>query len=414
MRVATGEKIEIINPGQHNFDAGPDFFNAKIKIGGILWIGNVEIHVRASDWKRHVHHDDKAYDNVVLHVVLEADAEAFRSNGQPIPVFVMTFDAALNERYEALLAAPTPVPCAPHLKNIQPIEVSQFLSRLLVERLEKKSGDIRQTLAATGNEWNAAFYQLLFRTFGFSVNGAAFERLAKAVPHAVVGKHRHSVLQLEALLFGQAGMLQDTAKDDYQAALQKEYRFLQEKFRLTPLEPHLWRFLRLRPSNFPTVRLAQLAQLLHQAPPLVELMEAWNGRAAAAICTLFDVQASEYWDTHFTFGKPSPAQPKKLGATSIHTLMINLVIPYLFTYAQQHGYDGLQDTALDLLEQFPPETNHITACWEQAGIKAHNAFYSQALLQLQTAYCDRRRCLHCRIGAGIISTKWSVRGSQNV
>jgi hypothetical protein len=288
------------------------------------------------------------------------------------------------------------------VSGIPPVEMTRFLDRLLVERLELKSATVGQALALTNNEWNAAFHQLLFRAFGFGVNAAAFELLAGSMPYKVVGKHRHALLQLEALLFGQAGLLQSPAKDDYHGVLQAEYRFLQEKFRLTPLEAHLWRFLRLRPSNFPTVRLAQLAQFLHHAPPVVHLMEAWSQHAEKELYALFDVQASEYWDTHYVFGKPSPLQPKKLGQASIHSLLVNLVIPYLFTYAQYHHYDNLRENALELLEKFPPETNRITRQWQRAGVKVHNAFHSQALIQLQTAYCDRKRCLYCPIGAGII------------
>jgi hypothetical protein len=402
MVITSGEEIEVINPGQHNTDAGPDFFNAKIRIGGTLWVGNVEIHFRASDWKRHEHNHNDAYNNIILHVVLENDDAIIRHNGQAMPTFVMTYDPALKERYEALLAAPPPVPCAPHVAHIQPINMSHFLGRLLVERLELKSTNIKQALALTNNEWNAAFHQLLFRAFGFGINTDAFELLAKNTPYKIISKHRHALLQLEALLFGQAGLLQGPAKDEYHSILQTEYCFLQEKFQLSPVEAHLWKFLRLRPSNFPTIRLAQLAQFLHHAPPVIQLMEAWHNHSEKELYALFDLQASAYWDTHYVFGKSSPSQPKKLGQTSVHNLIVNLVIPYLFTYAQYHHYDHLREDALELLEKFPPEQNHIIRQWQQAGVKACHAFHSQALIQLQTAYCDKKRCLYCPIGAGII------------
>ncbi|MDR3184605.1 MAG: DUF2851 family protein [Prevotellaceae bacterium] len=398
----SGEEIEVVSPGQHNTDAGPDFFNAKIRIGGTLWAGNVEIHFRASDWKRHAHHHNDAYHNVILHVVTENDDVIVRNDGQAVPAFVMTYDPVLEDRYKALLAAPLPVPCAPHVRHIQPIHMIHFLGRLLVERLELKAENIKQALAFTNNEWNAAFHQLLFHAFGFGINTAAFELLAKNTPYKVTGKHRNTLLQLEALLFGQAGMLQGPAKDEYHGMLQKEYCFLQEKFRLVPLEAHLWKFLRLRPSNFPTIRLAQLAQFLHRAPPIIHLMEAWDKHSERELYALFDLQASEYWDTHFVFGKPSPPQPKKLGQASIYNLIVNLAIPYLFTYAQYHRYDSLRETALELLEKCPPEENHILRQWQQIGVKAQNAFHSQALIQLQTAYCDKKRCLYCPVGAEII------------
>jgi hypothetical protein len=412
MVLASGEEIDVVNPGQHNTDAGPDFFNAKIRIGHTLWAGNVEIHVRASDWRRHAHHHNDAYHNIILHVVLENDDAIVRDTGQAIPTFVMTYDPVLKARYEALLAAPLPAPCAPHVRHIQPINMIHFLGRLLVERLEVKAAAINQALAFTHNEWNAAFHQLLFRAFGFGINTAAFELLAKSTPYKIISKHRHTLLQLEALLFGQAGMLQGSAKDDYHSRLQKEYGFLQEKFQLSPLEAHLWKFLRLRPSNFPTIRLAQLAQFLHHAPPVMHLMETWHKHSEKELYALFDLQASAYWDTHFVFGKPSPLQPKKLGQASIHNLIINLVIPYLFTYAQYHHYDNLRDIALELLEKFPPEQNHIIRQWREVGVKAHNAFHGQALIQLQTAYCDKKRCLYCPVGAEVIFPLSSFRQSN--
>ena len=402
MTSTSGEKIEVINPGQHNTDAGPDFFNAKIRIGSTLWAGNVEIHSRASDWRRHAHQHNEAYNNIILHVVLENDTDIVRDNGQAIPAFVMTYDPILKERYEALLAAPPPVPCAPHVRHIQPIQMIHFLGRLLAERLEGKAANIKQALAFTNNEWNAAFHQLLFRAFGFGVNTVTFELLAKSTPYKVISKHRHALLQLEALLFGQAGLLQGPAKDEYHSILQKEYCFLREKFQLSPLAAHLWKFLRLRPSNFPTIRLAQLAQFLHHAPPIIHLMEAWHKHSEKELYAQFDVQASEYWNAHFVFGKSSPPQPKKLGQASIHNLIVNLAIPYLFTYAQYHHYDNLRENALELLEKFPAEQNHIIRQWKQAGVDVHNAFHSQALIQLQTAYCDKKRCLYCPIGAEII------------
>jgi hypothetical protein len=403
MLTTEGEKIEVITPGQYNTDAGPDFFNARIHIGQTLWVGNVEIHFRASDWTRHIHQDNKSYDNVILHVVLENDTTIIRSNGQAIPTWVMTYDQALEERYKALLTAPPSLPCAPYIATLQPLNMIHLFSRMLVERLEEKSQNIKQVLAFTFNEWNIAFHQLLFRAFGFGANAAAFELLAKATPYQTIRKHANSIFQLEALLFGQAGMLQESNKDEYYIALQKEYRFLQEKFRLSPVGVHLWKFLRLRPSNFPTLRIAQLAQFLHHAPSIIDLLETCEKPPLTEIYSMFDIQASEYWDTHFVFGKLSPAQPKKLGQASIYNLIINLIIPYLFTYAQHHDYDNLKEASLELLETIPPERNHIIQNWKQAGININNAFHTQALIQLYTAYCNKKRCLHCPVGAGIIS-----------
>jgi hypothetical protein len=278
--------------------------------------------------------------------------------------------------------------------------IKQFLGRVLVERMERKAQQLYATLDATHNNWNEAFYQLLFRTFGFGVNALPFEMLAKATPMAAVGKHRDSLLQIEALLFGQAGMLTGEAKDDYQRALQKEYTFFRTKFSLQPLEAHLWKFSRLRPANFPTVRVAQLAMLLHRAADSIDRILAF--RTADDLYALFDVQASAYWDTHFTFGKISPQKSKTVGMASVQQMITNLIVPYLFAYGRRQANDGLCEKAIDLLEALPPEKNHIINGWAQIDMKPDNAFYAQALIQLKTDYCNNRQCLRCGIGMNIL------------
>jgi hypothetical protein len=399
LRTTTGDPIEIVAPGQHNTDAGPDFFNAKIKIGDTLWAGNVEVHTHASDWHHHFHSENKAYDNVILHVVKDNDKPVIRADGQLLPTFVMPCNPQMDARYTALLQSPEWVPCGKDVARVELFRIKYFLGRLLVERLERKSQQLYDVLQVTQNGWREAFYQILFRAFGFGVNAVPFELLAKTTPLAAIGKHRHSLLQVEALLFGQAGMLAEAAKDDYQRALQKEYTFLQAKFSLKPVEAHLWKFLRLRPSNFPTVRIAQLATLLYQSTDLMDKIIAF--RTVDDLYQLFDVQASDYWDTHFTFGKISPKTPKTIGISSIQRIVVNVIIPFLFAYGRRQGNEALCDKAIDLLEALPPEKNHITAGWQQIGVKADNAFYAQALIQLKTIYCNNKRCLQCSIGTDL-------------
>jgi len=400
LRTTAGEPLEIMSAGLHNTDAGPDFFNAKIKIGDTLWAGNVELHVRASDWQRHVHGTNKAYDNVILHVVKENDAPVTRTNGEPLPTLVLKYDPQMEARYETLLQSAEWAPCAQEVAQTDLFRIKHFLSRLLVERMERKSQQVFDVLDVTHGDWREAFYQLLFRAFGFGVNAVPFELLAKATPMAAIGKHRHSLLQLESLLMGQAGLLQGNPKDEYHASLQKEYAFFQTKFALTPLEPHLWKFLRLRPSNFPTVRIAQLAALLHRSEHLIDKILAF--RTIDDLYHLFDVQASEYWDTHFTFGKTSRKMKKTLGLSSVQRIVINLIVPFLFAYGRRQADEVLCERAIELLEALPPEKNHITLGWERVGVKPENAFYAQALIQLKNDYCNKRQCLKCSIGAGFL------------
>ncbi|MDR1406074.1 MAG: DUF2851 family protein [Prevotellaceae bacterium] len=395
-----GEPIEIFAPGQHNTDAGPDFFNAKIKIGDTLWAGNVEIHVRASDWQRHAHNEDKAYDNVILHVVKENDSPVRHAGGQQPATLVMRYNPQMEARYAAMQQSVEWVACGKEASQVDLFHIKQFLSRLLVERLERKAQQLYDVLDATHNDWREAFYRLLFRAFGFGVNALPFEWLAKATPLSVIGRHRHALVQTEALLFGQAGMLSGEAKDDYQRTLQKEYVFLQTKFSLQPLEAHLWKFLRLRPSNFPTVRVAQLAMLLHRHADLMDKILA--SCTADDLYALFDVQASAYWDEHFTFGKVSRKMPKTIGPASIQRMIPNVIVPYLFVCGKRQGDETLCEKAVHLLETLPPEKNHIITGWEQTGVKPCNAFYTQALIQLKTNYCNAGQCLKCGIGINLL------------
>ena len=398
-----GELLKIISTGQHNTDAGPDFFNAKIKIDDTVWAGNVEIHHAASDWERHGHDSNKAYDNVILHVVEHDDKPAFRSTGESIPTFILRYDKSIEQRYQELLQSSDWIACATYIHEIDLFRIKHFLGRVLVERMEHKIEQLTNVLVETNNNWQAASFPLLFRAFGFSTNALPFELLAKATPSDVIGKCFHSVQQMEALLFGQSGMLQGEATDEYTAVLQKEYDFLRVKFSLVPIDSHLWKFLRLRPSNFPTIRIAQLAQLLCVSKGFSDRL--LKNITIDETYKFFDIQASKYWDTHYVFGKTTSHKAKALGKSSIQRIIMNVVSPLLLAYGRHYGDEGLCETALRLLEMLPPEKNRITEDWQKIGLPIDNAFYAQALLQLKSAYCNEKRCLSCVIGLEKLSKK---------
>jgi len=404
LQSTSGEKLQIIHPGRRNGDAGPDFFNAKIKMGETIWVGNVEIHTNASDWNKHHHQHDKAYDNVVLHVVETADAEISRCNGETIPTLILRYPEQLAQNYRRLLDAKTWIPCEESFHKIDPIVLQLGFNRLMIERLESKTDEILSRLKQNHNNWNETFYQMLCRMFGFKVNAVPFELLAKSLPVGILGKHRNSLFQLEALLFGNAGLLNNQLLgDDYFLKLREEYSFLYKKYKLKPVESHLWKFLRLRPVNFPTIRIAQLAALFHNTDALFsKILET---ESIDSLKQLFKVKASEYWNSHYNFNKASKRNtPKELGDSSAQTLIINVVIPFLFVYGDKQNKVALKNRALDFLEKLPAETNSIITKWGNLGIQSRSAFESQALLQLKNNYCEAKKCLNCHIGVKLVSS----------
>jgi hypothetical protein len=397
-----GEQVEVLHQGEPNSDAGPDFFNAKIRINGTLWAGNAEIHINSSDWIRHSHHTDKAYDNVILQAVFNNDAEVRRFNGEVIPTIELKFDQKLLINYEALLRNQLWVPCQEEIRRVDPFLFGFWLNALTIERLERKSEFIIQVLSQNSNNWEESFYQHLMRSFGFKVNSGPFEMLAKCTPLNYLAKHKNNLHQIEALLFGQAGMLdQLIPEDDYYCALQKEYGFLQKKFNLKNIEMHLWKFLRLRPVNFPTIRIAQFATLVYQSTSLFsKILEA---QSVEEVSEMFNLGTSSYWDNHYNFGKVSKTRKKTLGIDAIHTVLINTVVPFLFVYGKQKDNQLFKDKAVAFLEAIPSESNSIVDGWKLLGIKAKTAFDTQALLQLKNEYCNPKRCLHCHVGGKVIS-----------
>lgn len=402
LRTTEGQPLEILHPGEWNRHAGPDFFNARIRIGDTLWAGNVEIHLNASDWLAHGHETDRMYDTVVLHVVFDEDKPVCRPDGQRVPCLELRrrIPPNLLDKYHRLEHERAWIPCEKTFSEVPEIVRRNWLDRLLVERLEEKTNAVADLVSATGMQWEEAFYQQLTRNFGLKINVEPFEALARAVPYRLVAKHQDSLFQLEALLFGQAGMLEGPFEEDYPKALAKEYRFLRHKYDLKPLSGSQWKFFRLRPVAFPTVRIAQLAALMHQSTLMFSMILATS--RIAEVEFLFRAPVSPYWRTHFRFDKSTPPREKPLGREFVHLLLINTVAPLLFHYGRSRHLPEHQDRALQLLEGLPPESNTIIANWAALGQEAEDAAQSQALLHLKTRYCDGKRCLECAIGTAIL------------
>ena len=403
LRTSTGEELQILKPGELNSHAGPDFRNALLKLGNTIWAGNVEIHIKASDWDLHKHTGDENYDNIILHVVLDSDRIIHRKSGEPIPCLELKnrVDWTMWDHYKQLLQSRQWIPCSNDFSQANESLRSFWLQRLTINRMERKALEVEISLKLNNNNLEEAFYWLLARNFGFHVNGVPFELMAKSLPWLVIAKHRNSLFQLEALVFGQAGLLEDALKDEYYLNLQKEYRFLQHKFDLHPIQGHVWKFLRLRPGNFPTLRLAQFAAVLHQSDRLLSQMV--HSESLAEISQVFKVKPSEYWKTHYRFGKLSKTPGNQLGEAAIQSILINSVVPMLFLVNKQHLGQRLQEKALRLLEQTPEENNEVSRGFESIGFKPNNAFDSQALLELKSEFCDKRRCLDCGIGAALLN-----------
>ncbi len=394
-----GKKLQIINRGTFNSDAGPDFFNARIKIGNTTWAGNVEVHLNSSDWHRHSHNKNKSFDNIILHVVYNNDKEIKRNNGEIIPTFELKdkFDLKLYNNYRKFMESSLWVPCANQLKNIDNILLRSYFESLLVERLEKKYTDLKESLKLYNNNWEQLFYVNIARNFGFKSNAVPFELLAKSLPISYLAKHKNNLLQVEALLFGQAGLLDGKFNDDYSDKLKNEYKFLRQKFSLNPIDKHLWKFLRLRPSNFPTIRIAQFAELIHRSSGLFS--KTLECRSVKQVEKLFSgITCSEYWQSHFTFDKVSVKHEKNTGRDAVNLIIINTIAPVLFLYGKEKNDDKYKDRAIKFLMQITGEKNSIINKWQEAGVKVNSAFDTQALLELKNSYCNFKKCLNCRIG----------------
>lgn len=397
-----GENITIIHPGRLNTDAGPDFSHAKIQIGNTQLVGNIELHVLSSDWEKHHHQENQSYKNIILHVVFHHDNQTTLPHCPTIELknFI---DSKVISEYKNLVAAKEKIPCQSQLLKVKDITKESWLTSLLAQRWEQKLKDWEDLLQQSKGDWSTLFYWRLAASFGFKVNATPFLLLAQSIPIQLLAKHQINQMQIEALLFGQAGFLQQDFKDEYPNQLKKEYAFLQSKYQLKPIPNHLWKFLRMRPSNFPTIRIAQFAVLIHQSTNLFSILLETNDYQK--ISQLFDVSAHEYWTTHFRFDELSSQKSnKKLGRSSIDSLLINTIAPIKFLYAQHQAGVDLQEQAMHLLESVKAEQNHIIDYWIEAKWKPQNAMQSQAMIQLYNEYCDKKQCLNCAIGLQILKS----------
>ena len=406
LETTDGLPVEVIDAGLQNTDAGPDFFNAKVKVGGTVWIGNVEVHDRSSSWHAHGHDHDSAYDNVVLHVAGEVDSDVVTSEGRRVAQLRLEVPQAVKDNYEALLSADRYPPCYAVLPGLSQLVVHGWLSRLLAERLERKTEAICRRVELCGGSWESALFVTMARNYGFGVNGDAFERWAMSVPLQSVARHRDDLFQIEAVFMGQAGLLEpstvalrhraEAGREGYFDRLRREYRYLAHKFGLQPIDAGAWRFLRMRPQNFPYIRLSQLAALYHsRRADLSRLVEC---ATAGRLRELLYTEVTPYWETHYTFGSVSARARKGLSQSSLDLLVVNTAVPMLFAYGRHRRDEALCARAFDMLAQLKAENNHIVRLWSRCGLKADNAADSQALIQLKKEYCDRKDCLRCRFG----------------
>lgn len=404
LKTATGESLDIIRPGQHNQHAGPDFSNAKIRIGDTLWAGNVEIHIRSSDWYRHQHQCDRAYDNVILHVVAYHDQSIFRTDGTEIAVLEIgkLIPENISDNYEELMAGLSWIPCENKVKQVDNFFINTCLTRVLIERLEEKSEMIKALLDEVKGSWDDAFYISLARNFGFKTNALPFEMLARSLPQYLLARYKDRPFQIEALIFGQAGFLEIKLKDDYPQLLRKEYRFLRKKHDLIPVDRYLWKYMRLRPCNFPSIRLAQFAALIirsnHLFSKIIDEMD------IAVIISLFNkLKLNEYWNTHYRFDQECKHSAVTLGEEAINNILINTISVFLFAFGIKTGNVIHRDRAITLLESLKPERNAIIRRFNEIGINSSDSAISQALIQLKKSYCDQKKCLSCVIGIKILS-----------
>lgn len=412
-----GNPIEVINPGEYNRDSGPDFFNARIRLNGTEWAGNVEIHIKASHFEIHGHHRDHAYDNVILHIVSENDKRVRNARGEEVLTAGIDFDRSLHEKYLSLVNNPFVIACQEEIKHIDGFFISHWLQSLIVERIMSKSVMIERILADTGNDWEETFYRMISRYFGFRVNTEPFEMLSAALPFKIIRKHIDKRFQVEALLFGSAGMLEEglfrnAINDNYYRDLIREFKILSAKYSIQPLHGWLWKFSRLRPVNFPTVRLSQLSAMLTVTGGLFsKVIEVKEIRDLKKV---FEVTASEYWNDHYVFGKKSRKTIKSTGETASDILLINSVVPIIFVYGQKHDNMAVCERALSFFEEINPERNSIVDEWRRAGIEAGSALDTQALIQLRNEYCRRRRCLECRIGSRLIGPGTKLKSPEEL
>ena len=402
LRLSSGESLHVIDPGQINQDSGPDFFNARVRIDATQWAGNVEIHVRSSDWWRHGHQSDNAYSNIILHVVYANDRQVYDASGKALPTLVIggNISGDLHAVYQQLIMNRNWVPCAHLISYAGRLVIHNWLDRMLAERFDRRVSEVRKGLDMNRGDWNETFYQALARNFGLRINALPFELLAKSLPLWIIRKHVGNLFQLEALFFGQAGMLSAGRRNQYYRNLKREYEFLAAKYGLSPIDAHLWKFMRMRPANFPTLRIAQFAAFLNDsALSFAELLEI---KSLSTLKAGLGVSPSDFWQDHYSFKARSLKRTKKIGEQAAKVILINTLIPFLFVYGRIKNQSSLMERALAFLEQLPGETNAVISGWKRLGLGVGSAYTSQALIELKTRYCQRKRCLECGIGNSVL------------
>lgn len=403
IRTTEDEKIEVLDPGTHNHNSGPDFIDARLRIGSTLWAGNIEIHSKASDWFAHKHDIDPAYKNVILHVVFKNDLSSAKSAALNIPVLELQNFISQNllEQYDHLMKSRLWIACLDSIHLADEMTRISWQNRLVVERLQKRYNTIIQLVEKNKNDWLESFYQFLARNFGFNINSDAFEMLAESIPLKLFSKHKHNHFQIEALLFGQSGILSQDMKDDYPKTLFTEYVFLKKKYGLNDLSNNIWKLAKLRPTNFPTIRISQFADLLSKSSKLFSMI--LETKDLKEIYKFFNIEASDYWNDHYLFDKLTEKKSKKkIGKKSIENIIINTIVPYLFVYGKERDLHSIKERAIVFLEKLPPENNSILVRWQELGFRNKNSADSQALLHLKKHYCDKKLCLQCGIGTKIL------------
>ncbi len=412
LKTNQNQEVKIISRGFHNTNAGPDFLEAKIKIDEILWVGNVEIHKNSSDWYAHGHEKDKAYDNIILHVVYEDNMPIYNLNNAQVPTLVLSKYIYQNvvKNYTKLIKNKSILRCQNDIKNVDKFTIINYKYKLYFERLEQKYTIVKSMLNHSNNDWEQVLFETLLKYFGGVVNKDAFELLAKYISYDILKKHKNSVFQLEALLFGISGFLQEENNDTYYRSLQKEFNFLKAKYKLEILPNNIIKFHRLRPLNFPTIRLAQFAQLYHQTDHLFEkLMQIKKPKDAYQF---FEIKAGDYWNTHYNFSKQTKNRVKKIGTNFIDIILINVIVPLKFAYQKHHGVNNNEEI-INLIESIKPEKNSIINIFSKINLVAENALDSQAIIQLNENYCRQNKCLQCEIAHNILKKEINNEARKN-
>ncbi|MDQ6890083.1 MAG: DUF2851 family protein [Bacteroidota bacterium] len=405
LQTTSGEQIQIQFAGSHNLNQGPDFSGAKIKIGNTLWAGNVELHVNSSDWNLHKHSADSNFNNIILHVVWNHDTEIQDCNSSVLPTLELQSRVSklLLDKYRELMNTSQFIPCENQVNHTNELTLAHWKQRLLAERLIAKSEKVLVILNQTNFHWEETFWRLIAGNFGLTVNSSFFQKIAESLPVKLLAKHKNNIHQIEALLFGQAGLLKTSFDEKYPVMLQKEFVFYKQKYKLQPVDGELF-FLRMRPANFPTIRLAQLAVLIHESEHLFSKIK--DASSVIEVKKMLDVTANDYWNYHYLFDEETGFKKKVLGSQMISNIIINTVVPVLFAFGVHHNEKQIKEKALSWLENIAAEKNAITKGFENLNFFNKNAFDSQALIQLKNEYCNKKRCLQCAIGNSLLKRSY--------